>query len=293
VIDQWIDSEAWPADVQEAVGRFEQGDLVERPSFFYLASARYGIWRLTREIGDSEVDDEIFELDPTESPPYGMITTETCDLVEEDGEPRQPWLSIAPVYPLEHVEANIADLLVNNRIAYMRRLTAPNFTSEMWVVDVRVEFPVEKSWLVGRSPIAAFADNSERASLAEFLAGRRRRPILSREVHSALLTHMRRWIEKLAKAGRLEEVLAGVAEVRLAVSGDPLRPDGVFLIVIGHDAMPIAAAVQQKWDEKWLVWRDRLDLAGISLLATVFTNLDSLPASKYLSSYDVPLAFAI
>jgi hypothetical protein len=247
VIDQWIDQDAWPTEIQEAVGQFQQGDLVERPAFFYIATARHGIWRLTRAVGDHEADEELFELDPSEAAPYGMITTETCDLVEEDGVPRQPWISIAPVYRIDNLDANVAALLADNRIGYMRKLPAERFAADTWVVDVRIEFPFEKSWLVGRSPIAAFSQPSDRSMLAEFLAGRRNRAILGNEVHTALLTNVRRWIESRAKRGRLAEVLGGVAEVRLAVSGDPLRPDGVALIVIGRSADLVPSAVQESW----------------------------------------------
>lgn len=291
MIDQWIDPEAWPAAVQEAVGRFEQGDLVERPSFFYLASARHGIWRLTRLAGDQTLPDELFELDPDEAPPYGMITTETCDLVEEDGEPRQPWISVAPVYRLENLETNFINLLRDNRVAYMRQLTDNRFSGEIWVADVRIEFPFEKSWLVGREPVPAFGTPNEKSALAEFLAARRNRPVLAPEIHTALLKNLRRWVENRAKGGRLDEVLAGVAEVRLAVSGSPLMPDGVSLIIISQGERLVSAEVRQRWDDKWEDWRARLEAVGIAMLPSEYTTLEVLPAAKYLSSFNIPLAF--
>lgn len=156
MIDEWIDPQVWPQAVQDAAAQFEQGAIVEQPPFFYVGSAEYGIWRLTRETGDPSLSSELFELDPLDSPPFGMITTETCDLVEEDGRPRQPWISVAPVYELANLDTNTLSLLANNRVAYMRRLTAERFSESTWVADVRIEFPVEKSWLVGKQPIPAF-----------------------------------------------------------------------------------------------------------------------------------------
>lgn len=157
MIDGWLEQGTWPAAVQEAVASFEQGALVEAPPFFYVGSAKYGIWRFTREIGDVDLPSELFELDPEEAPKYGMITTETCDLVEEAGRPRQPWISVAPVFLLENLDGNSSSLLRKKRVAYMRQLTAPQFSDGTWVVDVRIEFPIEKSWLVGREPIQAFS----------------------------------------------------------------------------------------------------------------------------------------
>jgi hypothetical protein len=286
VIDDWIDADDWPSAVQEAVGRYEQGDLVEKPAFFYVGSARHGVWRFTREVGDVDLTDELFELDQEEAPPWGMITTETCDLVEEEGTPRHPWVSIAPVYRIEGLDANKLSLLENRRVAYMRKLTAPRFNGEVWVVDVRVEFPVEKSWLVGRNPVQAFQSAQEKAELATFLSRRRERPVLADDLHKALLTPLRRWIEQ-AKARR-EIILRGVLEVRVAVSGSPLTPDGAFLIIIG-DKEPIPESAREMWEEKWPNWHKRLEQVGITLLTNEYATLDSLSARRYNESFRVPL----
>jgi hypothetical protein len=291
VIDDWIDPEQWPEAVRLAAGQFEQGDLVEQPGFFYLGSAQHGIWRLTREAGDPEQSAELFELDPDQAPTFGMITTETCDIVEEDGRPRNPWVSVAPVYKLEGVDANNLDLLKNKRVAYMRQLTSSSFKDATWVVDVRIEFPVEKSWLVGKSPVCAFRESEEKAELASFLANRRDRPVLAGDLHKALLTPMRRWIER-RKPTQREVILADVAEVRMAISGSALSPDGASLILIG-DKGPIAREVRQAWDERWQDWHSKLEAAGISLLANEYTTLDELSARKYISSFRIPLEFML
>ena len=253
MIDEWIDPQVWPQAVQDAAAQFEQGAIVEQPPFFYVGSAEYGIWRLTRETGDPSLSSELFELDPLDSPPFGMITTETCDLVEEDGRPRQPWISVAPVYELANLDTNTLSLLANNRVAYMRRLTAERFSESTWVADVRIEFPVEKSWLVGKQPIPAFNTLGDKADLAVFLSRRRDRPVLAGQLHKALLTPMRRWIER-KKPEQRGHILAEVAEVRVAVSGNPLDPDGASLIVLGDNA-PVPDAVRQAWDAKIGDWR--------------------------------------
>jgi hypothetical protein len=291
VIDEWIETGKWPVEVQEAVGQYEQGDLVEQPNFFYVGSAQYGIWRLTREAGDPALADELFELDPQEAPPFGMITTETCDLVEEDGIPRQPWVSVAPVYKLDGLDPNKLSLLNNKRVAYMRVLTAPRFRDGVWVVDVRIEFPIEKSWLVGRDPIQAFQTTGEKLEIARFLSGRRDRPILSKNLYSTLIKQLRRWIER-ANEQRRERLLAGIVEVRVAVSGDPLNPDGASLIIIG-DKEPVHESAKQAWDEKWENWKSTMESVDISLLANEYTTLDQISARKYNESFRIPLEFAL
>lgn len=280
--------EEWPADVIAAVGAFQQGDLVERPPFFYVGSAKNGIWQLTRELGDPALGDELFELDPEVCPPYGMITTETCDLVEEDGIPRQAWCAVAPVYDASSdMGENEIDLLNRGRYAYLRKVESSDLPGGLWVVDARIEFPMEKSWLVGRRPIRTCQDEVESQSLAGWLAGRRDRPVLAKSLHRALITPMRRWIERMSITRRAA-ALEGLSEVRLTISGSPVDPDGVGLILVSENDS-ISEAMREAWETKWSNWHSRLDDVQISLIGNSYVTYDSLSARQYRESLQVPL----
>src|SRR5438094_537823 len=80
VIDDGLPEE-WDPRVREASLGFKQGHLVAEPPLLYVASAQYGVYSLTRQFGDPAQADEIFESE--QRPPYGLITTETCDVTEE------------------------------------------------------------------------------------------------------------------------------------------------------------------------------------------------------------------
>jgi hypothetical protein len=290
VINEGLTDE-WPPEVIAAASAFQQGDLVERPPLFYVGSGRYGVWRLTRELGDATLTDELFELDPDFCPPYGMITTETCDLTEEDGRPRQPWISIAPVYDATSImDENMIDLLDRGRLAFLRRVTSEIMPEGVWVVDARIEMPFEKSWLVGRTPIRTCKDEIESGLLAGFLAGRRDRPVLSKALYTGLITPMRRWIENLS-AARRAVALDGVSEVRLTIAGSPVDPDGVGLIVLSEKD-PVSTPMIQAWDKKWDNWQQRLERESISLLGNAYKSYDSLSAREYRESIQIPLAIA-
>ncbi|HZO64518.1 MAG TPA: hypothetical protein VFB74_05915 [Kribbellaceae bacterium] len=290
MIDEGL-AEAWPDDVLSSIRVFQQGDLIERPPFFYVASPRYGIWQFTKDVGDPEVTDDLLEVAREFCPPYGMVTTETCDLTEEDSaRPRQPWVSVAPVYDVaSRLDDNQADLLDRGRINYWRRVYSDLLAPGIWVVDARIEFPVEKSWFVGKVPIRTAKDHEARSATAGFLAGRRDRPVLSDSLHKALITPIRRWIEKLSTARRAA-VLNGVAEVRLLLSGPPGDPDGAGVLVIGAgDRIP--ESVVKEWERKWEGWRERLDQVNIALLATAYETYDSLSARQYRESFEVRLDY--
>jgi len=215
--------EHWDADVVEACKQYHQGHLVERPPFLYIAVPAHGVWALTRAVGDSTTQEELYETE--DRPPFGMITTETCDISEEASRtPRQPWISVAPVFDLAGrlSQAQMVNLEAN-RVRYVRLLDPPGLPKGLWVVDFRIEVPVEKSWLPGRVPIEAYRSEQQYSRLARALAGRRERPVLSDDVHKALVRPLRRWIERLSTSRR-EAVLAGVTEVRVLFAGSPLDP---------------------------------------------------------------------
>ena len=292
MIDDGIPSE-WDPEVRAACQRFRQGDLVEQPPFFYAAGPRHAVWSLTRKCADGSLDEDLFELAEDDRPSYGMIVTETCDLTEEDARsPRMPWLTVCPVYNLlgRLTQAQLNNLK-GSRIAYMRLLDSPLFPDGVWVVDFRIEIPVEKSWLVGREPIKVYNSEPDYSNLARALAGRRERPVISREVHGKLIKPLRRWIEGLSPPRR-EAVLRGIIEVRLLLAGSPLNPDGASLLILS-DRSPLEADTQGFWDNKWPSWKSRMDDIGVPLLETKYCTLDSCSAREYLDSFQIDLSFAL
>jgi len=72
----------WPPSAVDAVKPFRQGDLVESPPFFYAASGDCPIWSLTVGMVEDGYDASIPVLADEDAPPYGIITTQSCDLTE-------------------------------------------------------------------------------------------------------------------------------------------------------------------------------------------------------------------
>lgn len=177
--------ESWDDAVIAATKAFDQGDLVEHPPFFYSATPSRAAWASSQMMADEVSDDEdiVIELDPIDRPPLGIITSQGCDV---DEALRKPWVQIAPVFPLEQYASD------EKWIAEIRRDSVPHLilldpptTDGNWVADLRIEMPVEKSWLAGRQPIPAFATEEGRRHFARRLAGRLERPALSGVLHDA------------------------------------------------------------------------------------------------------------
>lgn len=134
---------------------------------------------------EAERREDFVDLAPEDRPPYGIITTQSCDLSEERPDPRQPWLAVAPVYVVPN------DSPLRDR-DFVFQLAPPELDRDIWVADLRIEMPLEKGLLVGRAPIEAFPDEAGYIAFANFLARRRGRPALASVFHEVLSATTRR-----------------------------------------------------------------------------------------------------
>jgi hypothetical protein len=147
----------WPDGVLEGLRRFVQGDLVAAPPLAYLTDPSAPIWEESRrfaadiaESGDPPEPD-VIHFPPAAAPPYGMITTQTCDLVEEETEvPLWPWVQLVPVYDM-HSTLNSGEMGLLRKGRWRRSLLhVPALNPGFFVADFRLSFPVEKGWLVAQ-----------------------------------------------------------------------------------------------------------------------------------------------
>src|SRR5579875_367558 len=281
--------ETWPSEVVEALERFKQGDLVGKPPFFYAGVSRYAVWSVQGD-GEEDLDDEaevVIQLDPADGPAYGMIVTQTCDLNEQAKRRKQPWIQVVPVYPLDNADESRRHQIKTHQINYLVALDGPKLPPGFWVADLRIQVPLEKSWLVGREPIEAFADEGGYLTLAKRLAGRAERPALSNDVSNHIVVPLRERFKRLSR-GRRPSIIDPVLELRLAITGSRLKPTAARLLVITkHEQVPQEV---QQWFDGW--WRDtqpNASAAGIDLIFNWYVTLTKLPAQDYVNS--VPLHF--
>ncbi|MDP8942914.1 MAG: hypothetical protein M3N16_02155 [Actinomycetota bacterium] len=265
MIDRHIER-PWPEDVLQALERFKQGDLIERPPFFYGVRPGTRVWSMEDEAHDpADGGSQVEELHPDDGPSFGIITSQTCDL-NEQGPPTQPWLQVSPVYLLEGTEADQEKLLQK---AYIVELTGTDLPLGRWVADLRIELPLEKTALVGREPIPGFASETEADSFARRLGVRRARAALANELVETVVRLIRK--RKANNKRRSEEVWTELYKLGLQIEeGTRLKPVAVRLHVISSDEPSDRVT---NWFEQWED-KARLDAAevGITLHTTRHHN---------------------
>lgn len=94
-------AEEWPNGVLDGLREWEQGDLVASPPFFYFADPSRPVWSATAHFTESSTGPEVILVPDEMMPPYGLVTTQTCDIGEEGRDrPMRPWVQMAPVYEI-------------------------------------------------------------------------------------------------------------------------------------------------------------------------------------------------
>lgn len=260
----------WPQTVLDAVRQFRQGYVVDRPPLFYFRRDEHPLLRVQLEPEEQAPEESLIDLEPSDRPPYGLITTQTCDLYEE-GSPRQPWFAVAPVYDYTpNLKSGQLEQIRRGEFGYLVLLTAEWFGPGVWVGDLRIEVPLEKGWLVGREPRPGFASLAEYKTLAARLATRRGRPALSAPLTEAIVMPLRAWLKDKGRRYRDE-----AESLRLRVVGDPATSEiGGLVVVAAGDGLSDEA--QAAWSSFEADLIDTAAKHGITALEFLYGTYDDL-----------------
>ena len=277
MIDEGL-TEPWPQEVIDAARHFQQGDLIEYPPIAYAASFDYPIWSLTRLEATSDDDHGLTEylgLHDEDRPPFGIITSQTCDVFEDRPQPLQPWFDVAPVYTCP----GNSPLLKRDFIYPLDGFPAPE--GEQWVVDLRLSASLEKGVLVGREPTDPFGgDEQARIDFGVALGRRPARAALAGAVHLVIERtidkHKRNTGRRVGK--RVYKLLLQIAE------GTRLEPRAVRLHAVCREPFEgsITTGEMEDWFDTW--YDDAREIAeqnNINLLAPVLHRAESMDVILY------------
>ena len=269
----------WDRTVREAAAIFNQGDLVQRPPFFYAGVPSLAVWAPTALLVDEvpSGDDVVIDLDPADRPPFGIVTSQGCDVADVS---RKPWIQIAPVYEVAATtmeDARVADLR-RHAVPHLMLLDPPTIDG-LLVADLRLEMPIEKSWLAGRRPIAGFADDGGRRLFAQRLAGRLERPALPDAVHDTVVRPLRRWLDRAGT--QLRNALAqACVEFRLTIrEGSNGENECRLLVIARREQIP---ELVMEGLERW--WSNLGSAPNVIVLANRYCTSDDVVMREYLAS---------
>lgn len=280
------DSIQWPEGLRGRLAQFRQGSLVRRPPRAYHADTTRGVWIASR-LASQPGSDELIELAEEDRPRFGMIVTPTCD-IEGPGAHRKPWVQVAPVYELAETDPRLGQVR-SWSVTYLVPVTA---LGPRWVADLRIEMPVEKSWLAGSTHQEAFVEVQDYVQLGEYLANQRGRPGLGDHVYEELLNVLRARLAELGRrrADLYDEFATNVTHVAVDVRGDVLAPEVVQVIFVS--ALALSEDLNTELEDWWAAVtaaNHQFDIASSRYL----TDEESIPLRDQLRWTWLPRSFCL
>jgi hypothetical protein len=257
---------------------------VAEPPFFYFADPHSPVWEETKAYTDTSVGPEIVSASPRVSPSHGIVTSQTCDIGEEDSErPLKPWVMISPVYPIAN-KGWKKKLRRGGGPRYW--LLVPGLTNdEVMAADLRIEVPVEKGWLANQERIVGFPSDAEKAALAARLAWLKGRPVFSSEFNRLIINPLDSLLSNEqasgngdAEEGHLDELVEHTEEVTVSVDSN-MHPSFVTITFLGEGELSGPA---KEWIREWGDGiRDPAHEAGIELGGIEFSDPNDISARRY------------
>jgi hypothetical protein len=286
----------WPAGVLDRLRAFRQGDVVARPPLAYLADPRVPVWVASRRLADElrrsgePLEPEVVYFPMSVAPPYGMVITQTCDIVEEDTEtPVWPWVQLVPVYDMDG-DLNSGDKrMLRGGQGWRRLLHVPGLLPGFHVADFRISFPVEKGWLAAQTPIDGFGSEESRQRVGERLAYLSGRPAFGGSFVAAVQKPLSDALRALRRddSSLFAEMHNLVPEVGVRLDSR-LSPTTAQVVVVC--TAPLGPQLRAWWTAWWDACRDRAAVVGIELQALDFRVLDeTYSAAEYRSLTLLPL----
>lgn len=274
----------WPPEVLAAARRFTCGDVVESPPYFYFADPKYPVMSRTKDYADGYQGPEVIDASELAAP-YGVITTQTCDVGEVDFDPPSfPFISVSPVFDgTDLISGGTRKLLrKGKRIrSFLHIPLLSDSQAGFWVADFRLEMPVEKSWLVGRDPIQGFASEEGARKIPSVLHDLKSRPAWAAVVNECLEATLRRLLDDLRRDDRsgyelvLEEIdLVGVR------ADSMLEPTLVTLAAFSDDKK-ISESTRAWWTQASSTIADLLEDRGVAASPAQTYDLSTCPVSTF------------
>ncbi|WP_292975551.1 hypothetical protein [Mycobacterium sp.] len=268
-------SEGWPPGFYEHLDAYRQGHVIDEVPTFFLASDTY-LWSGRRQTLVAETPSIVGE----EGYPLrrAMILTQSCDLMKGNN----PWITVAPVYDaFDRLPIGQHGQVKGAQIGHYIHVTADWAADRLWVADLRLEIPVEKTLLMTRHPAEAFPDEAGYAQLALRLGARRQRLAAPQSCIDLVVTPLFASMRALPDGG--VALNSGVREIRVDWN-DPNTPTVVTVFVVATDEAARQKIDGEGWAALVLGLYGRAQSGGITIVGPEITSMTDMCAADYIQS---------
>jgi hypothetical protein len=286
--------EDWPDGVLQALDPFTQGDVIACPDLVFHGAPFAPITRTSQSYADDFDSAMPVAVDLDDLPPWALVTSGTCDLAEQDASvPRKPFVQVAPIVEMSDISRGDQKLIRSNKFGYLLHVPLlSDIRPGLWVADLRIEYPVEKSWIAGQERLRGWATEREQQIVGQALARQRQRPAMGRAFIAHVLKPMRKHLADLRRDQRDLADLVDDETSEWAVEVDSRLDPKRLAIVLLSDSRAPSESVQQWWRETIDSLREEAlaNEAGLTIMGPRFERLDELPVSEYrrLTPLDSP-----
>ncbi|NMN93898.1 hypothetical protein [Antrihabitans stalactiti] len=266
----------WPEGLFEHLDTYRQGHIIENVPAFFLEAALAPIWSPPRQ--------QLSSLTPTIAGEFGygpmraMMLTQACDLLKRTN----PWITVAPVYDAANrLQPGQHGQVRSGQFGHFIPITADWATSGLWVADLRLEMPLEKTVLIGQTPLEAFGNDLEYALLARKLGARRQRLAAPLPCIAHLSEPLYDGLRRQPDGG--EALNAHVRELRVQWN-DPTNPTVLALFVVALDESERSQIDVDGWTELVLSLYQSAYAEGVTIVGPEFTSIEVMSAADYVTS---------
>jgi hypothetical protein len=287
------DRDAWPDGVLDAVATFRQGDVVEGLPLFWWADPDNAVHDITKRAATVGTHERV--VGPKDRAPYGMVTTQTCDLaLEGDGRPKSAWVQLAPVFdatapvgPNGEPSLSPGQIESLKKGSYNSKVWLANLpTPGVWYAELSFEVTVERGWLSKRQRIDGFADENAREQVGVRLAWLRSRPALDGNFTLHVQTPL---VDALRKVKKRKDLFRRMHDQVLEVA---IRPDSrltmtaVDIVVLHYG---VDDDVRIWWEEQLVIARANAQACGIDVIGARLVHAAQMSAAEYRGMITMPL----
>lgn len=231
----------------------------------------------------------MIEVPANLAPPYGMITSQTCDIAEEDARrPVRPWVQIAPVFDRSDLSDGIRTELSRGKGArYLLHL--PALPDGFWVADLRLEVPVEKGWLAKQAPLRGFPDEAGARIVGERIAHLRSRPAFAGRFVAAVQMPLRAALQELKRRAKADWARMHAQILEIGVSLDSLLDPHFAELTLLLDETELDTDLRRWWQEWWDSALPYAQEQGVQLLPLVVRSTAEVTLAEYRRMTRLPL----